>query len=247
MLQEERHQLILHRINVHRKVLTSDLCQLLNVSLDTVRRDLTELERKGKLVKVHGGALSTSFNYPYQQPEVYAQVEKKEIARKALSLIQDGMVILLGGGTVMLELARIIPENLKGMVFTVSPLVSLEITQRSSVEVIMLGGRLTRNAYVCTGSSVISSLSELQVDLCFMGTNGISLSNGVTDNDWEVVQIKKAMLKCAELTAVLCISEKLGTSQRMQVCSVKDIDYLVTELDPHHDKITEYSGLFETL
>jgi DeoR/GlpR family transcriptional regulator of sugar metabolism len=244
MLQEERQQFILQRINVHHKVLTSDLCQLLNVSLDTVRRDLTELEKKGKLVKVHGGALSNLFHYPYQQPEIYAREEKMAIAKKALTLIRDGMVILTGGGTVLLELAKIFPENVKGTFFTVSPLVALEVTQRSSVEVILLAGRLARNSYICTGSSVVSQLSELRADLCLMGTNGISLSEGITDNDWEVVQVKKAMVRCAESTAVLTISEKLGTAQRMQVCGLTSIAYLLTELNPVDERVSEFSKLF---
>lgn len=247
MLQEERQRFILQRINLHHKVLTSDLCQLLNVSLDTVRRDLTELERKGKLVKVHGGALSNMFHYPYQQPEVYAREEKIAIARKALSLIKDGMVILAGGGTVMLELARLFPENMKGTFFTVSPLVALEVTQRSTVEVILLGGRLARNSYICTGSSVVSQLAELRADLCLMGTNGIALKEGITDNDWEVVQVKKAMVRCAESTAVLTISEKLGTAQRMQVCPLSSIDCLVTELKPEDEKLSEFSKLFKVV
>ncbi|MFO7256259.1 MAG: DeoR/GlpR family DNA-binding transcription regulator [Bacteroidota bacterium] len=247
MLQEERQRFILQRINLHHKVLTSDLCQLLNVSLDTVRRDLTELERKGKLVKVHGGALSNMFHYPYQQPEVYAREEKIAIARKALSLIKDGMVILAGGGTVMLELARLFPENLKGTFFTVSPLVALEVTQRSTVEVILLGGRLARNSYICTGSSVVSQLAELRADLCLMGTNGIALKEGITDNDWEVVQVKKAMVRCAESTAVLTISEKLGTAQRMQVCPLSSIDHLITELRPEDERLKEFSKLFKVI
>lgn len=243
MLQEERQQFILQRINLHHKVLTSDLCQLLNVSLDTVRRDLTELERKGKLVKVHGGALSNMFHYPYQQPEVYAREEKIAIARKALSLIKEGMVILAGGGTVMLELARLFPENMKGTFFTVSPLVALEVTQRSTVEVILLGGRLARNSYICTGSSVVSQLAELRADLCLMGTNGISLKEGITDNDWEVVQVKKAMVRCSEATAILTISEKLGTAQRMQVCPISSIDNLITELRPEDERLKEFAKL----
>src|SRR5688572_32162805 len=107
MLQEERHNLIVQQINTHTKVVASDLCQQLNVSLDTVRRDIKELEKKGKVIKVHGGALSPHFHYPFQQPDVYARDEKKEIARKALTLIKNGMTVMTGGGTVMLELARI--------------------------------------------------------------------------------------------------------------------------------------------
>ncbi len=247
MLQEERHQFIQQQIHLHNKVLASDLCRLLHVSLDTVRRDLNELEKRGKIVKVHGGAISTSFHHPFQQPEVYGREEKKTIAKKALSWIKDGMVLLAGGGTVMLELARIIPEKLKGTLFTVSPLVALEVAQRSTVDVILLGGQVSPNSYICTGSTVVSQLSELRVDLCLLGTNGLSIKEGITDHDWEVVQVKKAMIRSAEKTAVLSIAEKLGTVQKIQVCDLRKVDCLLTELDPGEERLSDYSAIFKIL
>jgi DeoR/GlpR family transcriptional regulator of sugar metabolism len=240
MLQEERHNLILQQINARHKVVASELCSMLNVSLDTIRRDIKELERRGKLVKVHGGAISPLFNQPFQQPEVYAQQEKRELAKKALTLIRDGMTFLAGGGTVMLELVRMLPEQLKGTLFTVSPLVALEAAQRSSVEVILLGGRLARNSYICTGASVAMEIAGIQIDLCLIGTNGISMDTGITDYDWEVAMVKKAILKVANRSAVLSISEKLGTEQKVQVCKLNAIDYLITELQPQDNRLEPY-------
>lgn len=247
MLQEERQNLILQEINLHNKVLSSDLCILLDVSLDTIRRDLAELEKNGKIIKVHGGALSKNFHHPFQQPAVYAKEKKKEIARKAVALIQDGMSILAGGGTIMLELAKMIPENLKGTFFTVSPLVALEVAQRSSIDVILLAGKLAPNAYVCTGSTVISQLSEIQVDLCFLGTNGISIHGGVTDYDWEIVQVKKALIKSSKKLTLLSIAEKLDTNHKLQVCNLNSIDYLITELAPDDQKLSDYSQVLKVI
>jgi DeoR/GlpR family transcriptional regulator of sugar metabolism len=225
----------------------SDLCQQLNVSLDTVRRDIKQLEKKGKVIKVHGGAISPNFHQPFQQQEVYARSEKKEIAKKALALIKDGMTLLTGGGTVMLELARILPEHLTGTMFTVSPFVALETAQRSSVEVILLGGRVSRNSYICTGASVASEIAALHVDLCLLGTNGLSLNEGITDYDWEVAQVKKNILKASEKSALLSISEKLGTVQKVQVCKLKTIDYLITELHPNDEKLESYHSACKVL
>ena len=247
MLREERQSYILNQVTLHNKVRTTDICAALNVSLDTVRRDLTELEKEGKLEKVHGGAISTSFHYPFQQLEVYARDKKQAIAQKALHLIKDGMVVLFGGGTVMLELARVIPENLRGTIFTVSPLVALEIAQRSTVEVLLIAGRLARNSYICTGSSVVRQLSEIQADLCFLGTNGLTLKEGITDHDWEVVQVKKSMIQSAKKTAVLTISEKLDTVHKLQVCNLNSIDYLITELPVDDETVKKYEGMCETL
>src|ERR1700712_1099357 len=114
MLKEERHSYILHQINLHNKILSSALSEQIQVSEDTIRRDLMELAQEGKIVKVHGGALSKSFNpVPGNPGNVYALEEKRIIAAKALSFIKDGMFILTTGGTTITELARILPKDLQ--------------------------------------------------------------------------------------------------------------------------------------
>jgi DeoR/GlpR family transcriptional regulator of sugar metabolism len=106
MLKKERHDFIMRQINLHNRVLSSDLVQMLNVSEDTVRRDLQELYETSQLFKVHGGALSKSYQSSYDDTSVYAKDAKIAIARKAINLIKDGMVILTGGGTTLIELAK---------------------------------------------------------------------------------------------------------------------------------------------
>ena len=242
MLQEERHQLILERLARSKKVHSEELSRLMDVSIDTVRRDLIELESNGKLLRVHGGAISVDFNTPFQPEEIYAQREKIQIAKKAMALIREGMTLLVGGGTVMLEVARLLPGDLKGTLFTVSPLVALEVAQRSSVDVILLAGRVARNSYICTGASVITQISEVKADLCLMGTNGFSLKDGVTDYDWEVVQVKKAMIRQSERTALLSLSEKQKTPHKLQVCPLHAVQYLITEREPSDPMFSEYYG-----
>ena len=112
MLKEERQAYIIKQINVHNKVLSSDLSVQLAVSEDTVRRDLNELAESGKILKVYGGALSKSFHYPFQQNDVYAKDAKKIIVQKTMNLIKSGMVLLAGGGTTMIEWARSLPDNI---------------------------------------------------------------------------------------------------------------------------------------
>lgn len=240
MLQEERHQFILHQLAEQKKVHSDELSRQLHVSGDTVRRDLIELEKAGRLLRVHGGAIATDFHNPFQPEQVYAKKEKMLIARKAVSLIKDGMSLLAGGGTVMLEFARLLPENLKGTLFTVSPLVALEAAQRSTVEVILLAGRLARNSYICTGASVVKQLSDIRADLCLMGTPGFSVMEGITDYDWEVVQVKKAMLQSAERAALLTIAEKRDVVHKLRVCALRDINYLITEQPPSDKQFAGY-------
>ena len=247
MLKEERQSYIIKQINLHNKVLSSDLSIELNVSEDTIRRDLNELAESGKVLKVYGGALSKSFHYPFQQNEVYARESKKEIARKVISLIQPGMVLLAGGGTSLIELARLMPDNLQCTIFTVSPLVALELTEHSGIEVILIGGHLSKNSQINTGAFTISLLSEIKVDLCILGTNGISLDEGVTDSDWEVVQVKKAMIKSSQKLAMVSIAEKLNSVQKMKVCNLNAIHYLITDLPAGDDKLQEYARFIKVI
>lgn len=242
MFQEERHQHILEQLGKRKRVLTDEMAGSLGVSADTIRRDLIHLEQQGRLRRVHGGAISIDFNTPFQPEEVYAQKEKIQIARKALTLISDGMTLLMGGGTVMLEVARLLPENLKGTLFTVSPLVALEAAQRSAIDVILLAGRLSRNSYICTGASVVGQISEIKADLCLLGTNGFSVKEGITDHDWEVVQVKKAMIKFSERTALLSISEKKDITQKLRIGPLHLIHYLITERSPADPVFAEYYG-----
>jgi DeoR/GlpR family transcriptional regulator of sugar metabolism len=118
MLKKERQAHILHQVNLHNRVLSADLCHSMNVSEDTIRRDLVELSEQGQIIKVHGGALSNSFNTSLQPTNVYSQDNKKTIAKKAVALIRDGMFVLTTGGTTIIELARMLPHDLKATFVT---------------------------------------------------------------------------------------------------------------------------------
>lgn len=241
MLKDERQAYIFKQINIHNKVLSADLSSHLDVSEDTVRRDLNEMAEAGKILKVYGGAISKSFHYPFQQNDVYAREAKREIAKKALQLIQNGMVILTGGGTTMIEMARMIPSHIDCTIFTVSPLLALELTEHTNLEVHLIGGQLSKNAQICVGAQVINQLSDITADLCLMGTNGLSLTNGITDSDWEVIQIKKAMINAAQKTAVMSIAEKINSIHKMKVCNLNRISYVITDLEPKHPQLAAYA------
>ncbi|WP_295129225.1 DeoR/GlpR family DNA-binding transcription regulator [uncultured Chitinophaga sp.] len=244
MLKEERQTLIMRQINLHNKVLSADLSAMLGVSEDTVRRDLKELAEEGKVLKVHGGAIGKSFHYPFNgNNEVYALEAKQQIAAKAIKLLKDDMFILTGGGTTMIEFAKKIPENLRATFFTISPLVAIQLAEHADLTVITIGGQLSKSSNVHVGASVINQLADIKVDLCLVGTNGLSLQEGMTDSDWEVVQVKKAMLRASKKMAVMSIAEKLNSTQRMKVCDITQVDYLITELAPDNHFLSSYQHL----
>lgn len=232
MLKKERQAYILHQVNLHNRVLSSSLCSEINVSEDTIRRDLQELAEEGKLIKVHGGALSHSFNQvSFPNEGVYSQNNKQVIANKAIELISNGMFVLTSGGTTIMELARSLPPQLKATFISGSIPVILEYMHHPNIEVILIGDKISKNSKITVGSDAIAKIKQMKPDICFLGTNALDIDQGITDNDWEVVQLKKAMIEASKKVVFLSIAEKINSVQPIKVCDLKDIDLLITELD----------------
>jgi DeoR/GlpR family transcriptional regulator of sugar metabolism len=239
MLKKERQAQIIKQVNLHNKVLSSDLSLELNVSEDTIRRDLNELAQENIIVKVHGGALSKSYNFTASQADTYAYDKKNIIAQKTISLFQNGMTILCSGGTTIRTIANQLPENLHITFFTVSPLIALELTEHPNTEVILLGGKLSNSSKISVGGEVVSKINEIKADLCILGINGFD-EDGISDSDYEVVQVKKAMIKASKKLITPIISEKLNSTLRLQVCRLNEVDYLITELSSDHKILEPY-------
>ncbi|WP_143304770.1 DeoR/GlpR family DNA-binding transcription regulator [Chitinophaga vietnamensis] len=241
MLKEERQAYILHQVNLHNKVLSSHLSEQMQVSEDTIRRDLAELAKEGKILKVHGGALSNSFHQGIASQDVYAVEQKRTVALKAVQLIKDGMFVLTTGGTTITELARILPEDLRATFITVSLPAAFEYANHPNIEVIVIGDKLSKDSKITVGGEAISKIMNIRADLCFLGVNAIDVKEGLTDNDWDVVQVKKAMVATSKKIVALCISEKIDTAEHLRICDIKDIDILITELPPKAKKLHPYN------
>lgn len=237
MLKEERKRIILDEVKVHNRVLLTDIAEMVEVSIDTVRRDVKELHEERKLKKVHGGAISLGFFNNTQEKKVYSVEKKSKIAQKTLQLLENGQVILLSGGTTNLELTKALPDHLSLTCFTPSLAIANQLLLKPNVEVIMIGGKLSKNSQITIGGTAINMLSDIKVDLCLLGVNSIDFSHGITEFDWEIVEMKKAMLKASKKVIIQGISEKLNSVQRYKICAIEDVDVLVTELDPTNKKL----------
>ncbi|MHA8051424.1 DeoR/GlpR family DNA-binding transcription regulator [Aquirufa sp. ROCK-SH2] len=241
MLKVERLNYILKQINLHNRVLSTDLSEQLNVSEDTIRRDLAELADANKILKVHGGAVSKTLYGDDKSVDIFAYPAKLQIAEKAISLIKDGMFILVGGGTTLTTIIRNLPQDIRLTFITVSLSAASELLNYPNCEIIFIGGRISDTTRFCFGGDTINRLSEIRADLCILGTNAIDVEFGLTDSDYESVQVKKAMIRAADAIAVVTISEKLGSKQRIRVCNIADITYLITELNPHDPLLSEFA------
>jgi len=233
MLKEERHQIILNEVELHNRVQLTDIAEKLEVSIDTVRRDVKELDANTKLIKVHGGAVSLGFAaYSPKRNNVYALDEKISIAKKAAKLVEENSVVLIDGGTTCLELARLLPAELKLTCFTLSLPVAMELLHKPNIDIVFIGGQLSKDSQIAIGSHTINNLSDIKVDYSFIGTGYVDAVYGLTEFDWDIVQTKKAVISASKKTILLCISEKLNSQHRYKTCNLNAIHSMITELDP---------------
>lgn len=247
MLKKERQAYILRQVSLHNSVLSADLSGEIQVSEDTIRRDLNELAEEGKVIKVHGGALSKSFNSFYLRSDVFHGEQKKIIGQKAISLLKDGMFVLSGGGTTVIEMARMLPETLQATFLTGSIPAAYEYAQHPNSDVIFIGDKISKKSQIAVGGEAISKIKSIKADICIMGINAMDVENGITDNDWDVVIVKKAMLEASNLKVVLSISEKLNSVQRIKICGLNQIDVLITELDKDDPILAPYRDMGITI
>lgn len=232
MKKKDRQQKVVDEVSINRKVSSSFLSEKLNVSEDTIRRDIKELDKKGLLTKVHGGAISTMQKlYHYNEDVIYKREEKVIIAKKAITLIEDGMVIIMSGGTTNLMLAKLFPKDIKATIYTYSLPIAMQLVEHPNVETIFIGGRIHGNSMVTTGIDVIQFLSNITANLCFIGVSGFSLEQGITGEGYEVALVKKAMIKASERNIYLSTSNKLNIRLNYDICSLTEIDLAITDLD----------------
>ena len=241
MLKRERQAYIVHQVNLHNKVLSNTLSSQIDVSEDTIRRDLQELDEKGKLIKVHGGALSHAFNdFTYPSKNIYAQDNKKIIGQKAATLIKDGMFVLTGGGTTIIEMARCLPINLSATFISGSVPAIVEYMHHPLIDVIVIGDKLSKNSKITVGADAIARIKTLKPDLCFLGINALDIQHGITDSDWDVVQLKQTMIEASQKVVCLTIAEKINTIQPVKICGLNKVDVLITELPKEHPMLQPY-------
>lgn len=240
MLKVERQSIILDELRYHSRVKSSQLCEILRVSEDTVRRDLIDLEDKGQLKKVHGGAITLSFIPSFKRREVQEIQTKHIIAKKALSLVKENQVLIIDGGTSNLQLINLLPDDIKLTVFTNSIPVASKLCEFPNIDGILLGGNILRKGHSTVGAQALESLQEIHADLCFLGITSVDPEFGLSEANRKETSIKKAIIDASNQVVSMVISSKLNTRQPFKVCDVGCLDIIVTELDKEDDLLRPY-------
>jgi DeoR/GlpR family transcriptional regulator of sugar metabolism len=216
----------------------------LNLSEDTIRRDLRELAQEGLLQRVHGGALPSSpAMVDFAGRETLASEAKRAIGRAAAAMIQPGQVAILDGGTTARELARQIQPGLRATVVTHSPTIAVALAPHPGVEVVLIGGRLFKHSVVAVGAAAIESISRIRADIYFMGVTGVHAEVGLSTGDFEECHIKRALMSAAAETIVLASPEKLNTGSPYIIAGIKEIDGMVVPAGVPDETLAPYRDL----
>ncbi len=157
------------------------------------------------------------------------------------------MFVLTGGGTTINELAKALSPSLHATFICGSISAIAEYMHHPHIDIIVIGDKLSKSSGITTGADALSRIKYLRADLCFLGINAIDLENGITDNDWDVVQLKQQMISSSQRTVCLTISEKINTMQPIHVCPASKINTLITELDPADPLLKPYAEAGITL
>src|SRR5262245_17157442 len=243
-LGAERRRLILDQLRAEGKVLAAELSVEFGVSPDTIRRDLDELAREGRLQRVHGGALPPPVAVGgYEVRRRRDTAEKAEIAQAAAALAASGQVIILDGGTTALEVARHLAPDLRAMVVTTSPPVAVALAEHPSVEVTLVGGALDKEALVTVGGAAVEALRGVRADLCYLGVCGLHPEVGITTTNLEERHAKRAMIDVSARVVALANADKLGTAGPYVVAPLTELTHLVTERSAPPATLAPYRAL----
>jgi DeoR/GlpR family transcriptional regulator of sugar metabolism len=244
MLREERLQIILKMLDTDQRVSSVQLSEVLNVSDDTIRRDLNELAENGLLKKVHGGAIPKSPS-PYKLSERINILHEEKIilAQKAQQFFKDGQVIILDNGSTNMEVARLMSNDLKATVFTTSIPIAQILCEHPNIDLFMLGGKVFKDAQNTYGTEVVELLSKIRADIFLLGVCGIHHQIGVTMPDWGESVVKRKMTEISAKTIALVTADKLNTAENYVVCSYQQIDVMLTDNTIAESQLVDYQDL----
>ncbi|GAA3325735.1 DeoR/GlpR family DNA-binding transcription regulator [Paeniglutamicibacter sulfureus] len=240
MFAEERHRLITEMIAGNGKVTVAELSARFDITRETVRRDLAQLESEGTLRRVHGGAVSTLAASTREESHserstIHAEA-KARIAQAAHRLLPgDGVSVMLDAGTSTEILAGLIAQNsanTPSLVITHALPIAARIAANPQISLELIGGRVRGLTSAATGAGTVEQFSRLSADIAFLGTNALHSTFGLSTPDPLEATVKTAMAASAQRVVVLADSSKFERLTLVQFAKIDAIDTLVTDAAP---------------
>ncbi|MFG3342179.1 DeoR/GlpR family DNA-binding transcription regulator [Glycomyces sp. NPDC048151] len=231
MFAEERQQRIAERARTEGRVDVAALAADLEVTTETIRRDLTALERQGVVKKVHGGAIPLErmgFEPTVAARDTVQTAAKERIAAAALAEVPEEGAILLDAGTTTARIAKALPAR-ELTVVTNDVLIASLLAAKPLLTVLIVGGKVRGRTMAAVDDWALRALAETCVDVAFMGANGISVERGLTTPDTGEAAVKRAMISAARKTVVVTDHTKAGNDCLARFGTLDQVDVLVTD------------------
>lgn len=232
MYQEERRQAIGELVRRDGRGHVGELAARFAVTQETVRRDLIDLERRGVLRRVHGGAMPVE--RLRSEPAVAEKArlmadEKHRIARAALGHVPRTGSIVLDAGTTTGALAGLIPTDRELTVVTNSVPIAMNLSARSSLNLLLVGGRVRGRTLAAVDDWAQRTLSDLVIDVAFIATNGVSVEHGLSTPDLSEAAVKRAMVAAGRRVVLVADHTKVGEEHFARFAEISDVDVFITD------------------
>ena len=251
MRQAERLSAILEGLSADGSVGVAQLAERLGVSAATVRRDLELLEQQRMLSRTHGGAVAQGVLYelPLRYKGARHQEEKRGIAREAASRVADGSAVGLTGGTTTTEVARMLVDRQRLTVVTNALNIAGELAVRPNLKLVVTGGVARPESYELVGPLAEQSLAELNLDVVFLGVDGVTPEAGLTTHHEVEAHTNRALIERATRSVVVADSSKLGKAAFARICTIDRVGELITDqgADPEAVDALRSAGLGVTI
>lgn len=248
MLSEQRHREIIRLLTEEGTIKTSTLCERLDTSRETVRRDLESLEERGMLKRIHGGAVKTdpapetgTVYTPFDQRKYLHSPDKEEVAQEAARYISEGQAIALDSGTTSLELARVIRQRFRSLtVVTNSLTIANELADAEGITLVLTGGIYNSEEKAFLSDMATLILSHISIDTLFLTTCGISVERGITYQRTEDITIQSRLMEASERTIVITDSSKLGVNSLVRMCGIDRVSMVITDSHAPAERIKAF-------
>ena len=234
MYAEERQQAIARLVTQRGRLSVNQLAREYDVTTETVRRDLSTLERLGLVRRVHGGVVPPSslslIESGLRERDQVNTETKDRIARAALDrLPPSGGTILLDAGSTTVRLAILLPPDRELTVVTHAVPIAARLAGQPHLDLRLLPGRVRPTTQAAVGPDTVRALADLRVDVAFLGTNGITADHGLTTPDPDEAAVKRAIVGCGHLVVALADASKLGVETAVRFAATGAIDVVITD------------------
>ena len=250
MIADERKQKISELLKEKDTVKVSELSHILNVSEVTIRSYLADMEKKGLLSRIHGGAVSSYkpyYSMNLNQRLETNQGEKVEIADKIASMIEPDDTIMLNSGTTTLITFRKIPKSYNLNIVTNSIAIALEASNNPNYNVVLVGGSVNTKYQFTYGEDALSQLENYHATKCILSVDGISLGAGLSLYYSNEASLARKMIECSDKLIVTADGTKLGRYAFAKITDVKEGDVLVTNYTENREEAEKITAAGVTL